>query len=303
MEVATVICHYQDHLQALGYATATVQSYRSNLEHFKGFLAEAEITDLRHVTRQTIAEYHDQVMAAACSIETKALKLRPVKRLFEYLVNNHRLLLNPTEGLIETCRKNKKLGPVLSIGEVQRLLAQPNLARRMQIRDRAIMEVLYSCGIRLGELLALTVHDVDFQDQVVFIRKGKGRKERVVPLGKTARQYVQGYLEKIRPRYARKTPGERTLFLKNTGQPLEPHNVRVALREYRLRAKIETPVSPHTLRRSCATHLVQQGADIRYIQQLLGHSRLTTTQSYVKVMAVEVKATHEKTHPGSTLCK
>jgi len=141
-------------------------------------------------------------------------------------------------------------------------------------------------------------HTVRFWE---LIRKGKGRKQRVVPIGKTAMQYVREYLEKIRPSHARKHAGERTLFLKNTGQPLEPSNIRIALREYRGKAGIKKPVSPHTFRRTCATHLIQQGADIRYVQELLGHSRLNSTQLYTKVIPVEVKKTHDQSHPGKNL--
>jgi integrase/recombinase XerD len=231
------------------------------------------------------------------SMETKALKLRPVKRLFEYLLHNNRLLINPTEGLVETCRKNRKIPQVLTVAEVQKLLQQPNLSFRMQIRNRAIMEVLYATGIRLDELLHLTVHDPDLKDKTLIIRKGKGRKQRLVPLGKNSIAFLKEYLEKIRPRYAARNPKERRLFLNSAGQPLTPASIRQAIREYRISAGIQKTVSPHTFRRTCATHLLQQGADIRYVQELLGHSRLSTTQIYTKVMPVEVKRVHEQYHP------
>jgi site-specific recombinase XerD len=133
------------------------------------------------------------------------------------------------------------------------------------------------------------------------VRKGKGRKQRVVPLGKKALIYLREYLEKIRPHHARKNPKERTLFLLRTGLPMAPESVRSFMNKYRTMARIKKAVSPHTFRRSCATHLLQQGADIRYIQKLLGHSRLSTTQGYTKVMPMEVKQTHERTHPGKDL--
>ena len=299
MEAATIITEYQNHLKALGYADATVENYRRHLNIFKDYLSTEKITDLRKVTRDSIKHFQEEIMAEKhTAMETKALKLRPVKRLFEYLTENNQLLINPTEGFKETCRQNRKMLPVLTIAEMQRLLQQPNLSFRMEIRNRAFMEILYSAGIRSDELLNLTVHDVDFKSKVLYVRKAKGRKQRVVPLGKTARRYLREYLEKIRPRYSKKNPKERILFLKNTGHPMQPHNLRNAIREYRDKAKIKKPVSPHTFRRTCATHLVQQGADIRYIQKLLGHSRLDTTQYYTKIMPVEVKDTHKKSHPG-----
>lgn len=298
MDADATIREYREQLQALGYAEATVEIYRKNLGQFNRYLAEHEVTDLRRVTRRTLHDYKAAVMAEPNSLETKALKLRPVKRLFEHLLATNRLLVNPAEGLVETCRKNRKIQPVLTVAEVRELLLQPNLSFRMQVRNRAIMEVLYSAGIRLDELLNLTIYDPDLKDKTLFIRKAKGKKQRVVPLGRNAGRYLQEYLEKIRPRYAAKNPRERRLFLRNTGQPLTPEPVRQAIRDYRLAAGIDKPVSPHTLRRTCATHLLQQGADIRYIQELLGHSRIETTQAYTKVMPVEVKKSHDRYHPG-----
>jgi len=157
---------------------------------------------------------------------------------------------------------------------------------------------MYSTGIRLDELLSLEVYHVDLKDQVIYIRKGKGKKQRVVPLGKEAARYLREYVEKIRSHHGKRNPKERKLFLNHSGYPITPEIVRGVIRNYRLTAGIKKPVSPHTFRRSCATHLLQQGADIRYIQELLGHRNLSTTQVYTRVMPKEVKETHTKTHPG-----
>ena len=299
MDVVVTIAEFQNHLKARGYASSTIEGYSKNLELFKRYLLDLEITNLRKVNHQVIRQYQQNVMLESIAMESKALKIRPVKRLFEYLTETHRLLINPTEGIVETTRKNRKLGPVLTVEEMQTLLAQPNLSFRTHIRDRAIMEVLYSAGIRLDELLNLEVYHVDLKDKILYIRKGKGKKQRAVPLGKIAVKYLKEYLEKIRPHYARKSPKERRLFLNHSGRPLSTGSVRFLLRKYRLQARIKKPVSPHTLRRTCATHLLQQGADIRYIQKLLGHAHLRTTQVYTKVMPVEVKQTHQRTHPNA----
>ncbi|CAB1063833.1 Site-specific tyrosine recombinase XerD, partial [Olavius sp. associated proteobacterium Delta 1] len=298
LDVGVTITEYKQQLKSLGYAASTIEGYRKNLDLFKRYLQSHDIAGLREVTHQVICDYQEKVMAEPIAMESKALKIRPVKRLFEYLVSTHRLLINPTEGIVETSRRNRKIGTVLTVAEVRRLFKQPNLSLRTGIRDRAIMEVLYSCGIRLDELLNLQVYHVDFKDKVLYIRKGKGKKQRVVPLGKNARKYLKEYLEKIRPWYARKNPKERKLFLNQSGLPMTAVNVRVNLRKYRDEAGIKKSASPHTFRRSCATHLLQNGADIRYIQQLLGHRHLKTTQAYTKVMPLEVKQTHNKTHPG-----
>jgi integrase/recombinase XerD len=248
-----------------------------------------------------MAAYQEKVQAQPIAMETKALKIRPVKRLFEYLVERNLLLINPTEGMIETCRRNRKIGTVLTMEEMQSLLNQPNLSLKTHIRDRAILEVFYSTGIRLDELINLEVYHADLKDQVLYIRKAKGRKQRVVPLGKSASKILREYLEKIRPYYAKKNPKERRLFINHSGLAMTPEAIRQILRKHRIDAGIKKSVSPHTLRRTCATHLVQQGADIRYVQELLGHSHLSTTQIYSKVMPREVKGMHDTYHPGKEL--
>jgi integrase/recombinase XerD len=301
LDILTTITEFKQHLKALGYADATMESYRKNLDLFCRYLKGRDVTDMRKVTHALICDYQQAVMAQTIAMESKALKLRPVKRLFEYLVKIHKLLINPTEGIVETCRKNRKIGTVLTVAEIKKLLEQPNLSLKTGIRDRAVMEVLYAAAIRLNELLSLEVYHVDLSDKVLYIRKGKGRKQRVVPLGKTATAWLREYLERVRSYYAKKNPKERRLFLLNTGLAMNPESVRQALRKYRLCAGIIKPVSPHTFRRTCATHLLQAGADIRYIQKLLGHRDLRTTQAYTKVMPVEIKKTHERTHPGKDL--
>jgi integrase/recombinase XerD len=298
MEVNVTIAEFKNQLKARGYAEATIESYRKGLGYFQEFLKERQIAEIKEIGKQTIQDYQSKVMAESIATESKALKIRPVKRLFEWLVETHQLLINPAEGLVETSRKNRKIGTTLTLEEMQKLLVQPNLSLKTGLRDRAILEVFYATGIRLDELLNLEVYHVDLKDQVLYIRKGKGRKQRVVPLGKSAVKYLKEYLEKIRPYYAKKYPKERRLFLLNTGLVMTSGSIRPLLRKYRLAAGIRKPVSPHTLRRTCATHLLQQGADIRYIQELLGHKSLKTTQIYTKVMPMEVKETHNKTHPS-----
>jgi integrase/recombinase XerD len=212
-------------------------------------------------------------------------------------MDNNNLLINPAEGIVETNRTNRKIGSTLTVTEMQHLLDTPNLSLRTGIRDKAVLELLYCTAIRKNELLNLEVYHADRKDKVLYVRKAKGRKQRVVPLGNNAAKYLKEYLEKIRPHYAKKNPKERKLFLSNAGLPLTGGALQCLIRTSRIAAGIKKPVSAHAFRRSCATHLIQQGADVRYVQKLLGHSRLKTTQFYTKVMPVEVKQTHEKTHP------
>ncbi|MCP4718519.1 MAG: tyrosine-type recombinase/integrase, partial [Desulfobacteraceae bacterium] len=284
-------------LKTMGYAKSTIEGYRKRLDEFAVYLTDQKMADLKMITHKVILGYQEHIMAQDNAMETKALKIRAIKRLFEHLEQTHKLLVNPTEGIVETCRKNRQPGSVLTQAQVKRLLQQPDLSSKASIRDKTIMEVLYSTAIRLNELICLEVYHADLKDKVLFIRKGKGGKQRVVPLGKNACQYLREYLDKVRPWYARKNPRVRRIFLLNTGEPMTPASIRSLLFKYRKQAGINQSASPHTMRRSCATHLLQNGADIRYIQKLLGHKRLSTTQLYTKVMPVDVKQTHERTHP------
>lgn len=296
--MAVTIAEYKNQLKALGYAEQTMILYGKGLSLFKEYLEGEKIADLRTVTKKTMLDYQAHVMAGDQAMETKALRLRPVKRLFEHLTRTNQLLINPAEGIIETNRRHRKIGPTLTRQEMKKLLEQPNLSLNGGIRDRAIMEVLYATALRIDELLALSVHDVDVQGGVIFVRKGKGKRQRVVPMGKHAMGFLKEYLEKVRPRFGRRNLKERRLFLNVKGEPMNYANVRLNLRQYARQAGIEKSASPHVFRRSCATHMLQQGADIRHIQQLLGHASLATTQQYTKVMPVDIKKTHEETHPN-----
>lgn len=301
MDAAVTIAQYKEQLKALDYADNTIELYRKGLERFRTYLEGRDISDLRTVTKQIMLDYQAHVMAGTQAAETKALRIRPVKRLFEHLTGNNLLLINPAEGIVETCRRHRKIGPTLTQQEMKKLLQQPNMSLNAGIRDRTMMEVLYATAMRIDECLSLDVHDCDLKDGVIHVRKGKGKRQRVVPLGKTATGYLKEYLEKVRPHYGRKRPKERRLFLNNRGEPMNCACVRYNLNQYAKQAKLGKTASPHTFRRSCATHMMQEGADIRYIQKLLGHKKLSTTQQYCKVMSIDIKKTHETTHPGKDL--
>ena len=297
-DIRILTIRFMDHLKASGLSEHTLISYRRNLDWFMRHLDKHDIANVRNVTRQVILDYRETVMAENNAPETKALKIRSVRRLFDHLVRSHKLLINPAQGVEAIRAKSGKLQPVLTVEEMKRLLKQPDCSIPIGIRNKTVLSVMYATGIRLDELLNLTLHDVDLKDGVLYIRLGKGSKDRMVPLGKKATKPLSQYISSIRPHLANKNKIEEKLFLNRSGHRLKGGSVRSFLRNYRISAGIDKTVSPHTLRRTCATHLLQQGADIRYIQKLLGHKRLETTQAYTRVMPVEVKNTHTRTHPN-----
>lgn len=286
------------HLRLKKYSPATIDNYSDQLKRFGEWLEQQAIHDLRKLSQQDIRDYQAAVKQQAIGRETQALRIRAVKRLFNHLVDQTIILLDPTEGIQEVSRREKLPRPILSKKEIDKLMAAPNLSLPQGIRDRALIEVLYATGIRVGELEKVTIHHVDLATQTLQVRHAKGGRARTVPLGKTATKWLKEYVTQVRPRLAKRRPFERHLFLVKGGKPLLQTQIRGLLQQYRKQARIKKSVTPHILRHTCATHLLQQGADIRAIQQLLGHIRLNSTTVYTRVAPLEVKAMHQKYHPN-----
>lgn len=285
------------HMKLAKYSPATLISYTDQLKGFGIWLGQQRLLDLRQVTRSHIDAYAREVRAQAVRPETQALRLRAVKRLFGHLADSGQLVFNPAEHIVEIRHAQRLPKPVPTVAEIQRLLNAPNTSTALGIRDRALFEVLYATGMRVGELEQVTVHHVDLKMQTLQVRHAKGGRARVVPLGKNAGKWLQEYVSQVRPKLGRRRPFERSLFLAIGGMPLLATAVRLLLRKYVKAANIKKALSPHTLRHCCATHMLQAGADIRTIQQLLGHVCLQSTVLYTRVMPLEVKETHRNTHP------
>jgi integrase/recombinase XerD len=284
-------------LKLRNYRPMSVTGYTYSLNPFWAWVSQEGITDLRTITRATLERYAAHVQNRYTSRPTQAVTLRAVKRLFGCLVEMNHLLIDPAVGLRDPSSGQRLPKAVLTQGEMQRLLAQPNISLKQGIRDRALLELLYSTGLRKSEVLALTVYDLDLESGLLAVRSGKGGKSRVVPLSKEAVRWLRAYLEKIRPGTNRLAPHERSLFLTYQGNGFLRHTLSILIRRYVRTAKIKKKVTCHTFRHTCATHLLEAGADIMAIKELLGHRHLSTTQIYTRVRPVEVKAMHQATHP------
>jgi len=281
------------------YSPATIRNLAGQLKPFGGWLAGKHIRDLRALTPSKMRAYQAYVRAEPICRATQALRIRAVKRLYGFLAGQGRLLIDPAEGLREPRRRDSLPRPVLTEAEMKRLLTVPDVRRPYGIRNRALLEVLYGSGVRVGELERVAEQDVDLRAQTMQLRHTKGGRPRVVPLGRNATHWLRKYLDEVRPELAKERPSERALFVVSGGRPMRQYLVRQILARNRARAKIRKAVSPHLLRHTCATHLMQAGADVRSIQELLGHVRLSSTAIYTRVAPVDVKATHERYHPGN----
>jgi len=227
---------------------------------------------------------------------TIARKLATLRSFYKFLVKTNRCSSNPLTA-IRTPKQEKKLPRFLEYEEVKRLLETPPTDSWLGARDRAILETLYSTGIRVSELVALNLDDIDFLSEVIHIR-GKGKKERITPISSSALQAIQHYMEFRNKRAENNSHFDsKVLFANKHGQRLSTRSVRRKLDKYLLDAGLDLSVSPHTLRHSFATHMLRRGADLRAVQEMLGHQSLSTTQIYTHLTGETVKENYDKAHP------
>lgn len=287
---------YLDRLAALKYSRASIDSYKNGLARFSFFLTDHNINRLQDVTAKDLEAYRLELVDKGYSGQSIVLYLRSVRNLFKFLEETRRIFKNPAAGLIIPGARDK-LRPVPSEKEMERLLVQPDVTTPPGIRDRAVIETFYGTGVRLGELVGMNIFDVNQKNRIVKVI-GKGNKQRVVPLGKKAVFWVTKYIKEVRPGFLKNRPDTRALWLGAQGSRINPLIVQRTISQYGKDAQISRPVTPHSLRRACATHMLAAGAHPVQIQLLLGHSTLSALSSYLKVTVTDMKAMHKKGKPG-----
>lgn len=226
---------------------------------------------------------------------TTARKLASLRSFYRWLVKGGTLQISPMT-MIRTPKQDKRLPKCLDIAQMTRLLAAPHDGGMLATRDRAMMEVLYSCGLRVSELVAMEIQDLDVSEGIVRVR-GKGRKDRLAPIGDRAIAALNIYFEARREEGKAQGPHANRIFVNKHGGPLSARSVRRKMDKYLLIAGIDPEVSPHTLRHSFATHLLDAGADLRSVQELLGHQSLSTTQIYTHLTTARLKQAYDQAHP------
>ncbi|MBI4726921.1 site-specific tyrosine recombinase XerD [candidate division TA06 bacterium] len=277
-----------------GLSDNSIQSYDRDIRRYLIFLKTKNIADLRAVERKVISEFLSLLMGYGLSPVSLSRNISALRGFHRFLASEGTTKSDPTEN-IETPRLDKKLPEVLDLSEVEQLLAQPDPASRLGLRDKAMLEILYACGLRISELLTLKTSDLFFDQD--FIRCfGKGSKERIVPVGRSARHWTEKYRRNSRPALLKKFSAE-TLFLNNRGRPMSRMGFWKLLKAYAQKAGIKKRVHPHILRHSFATHLLEGGADLRSVQEMLGHADIGTTQIYTHVDREYLKEVHRQFHP------
>ncbi|MDD3296225.1 MAG: site-specific tyrosine recombinase XerD [Candidatus Omnitrophica bacterium] len=276
-----------------GLAYNSLYAYGHDLNKYLEYLSERGIKDLKSINRQVISDF--------LFLSRKNMAPVSISRMLSTIKSFHKFLLrekisgtDPSD-LIEAPKIEKKIPSCLSCEEVNNLLKTPSFKKAQGLRDRTILELMYATGLRVSELSGLKAADINLD--VGFIKcKGKGSKERIVPIGKTAASYLSKYSLQARGKLLGKK-SSLYLFLAQGGRPLSRQSIWKMIKSMVKRAGIKTAVSPHTLRHSFATHLLERGADLRSVQEMLGHASITTTQIYTHVNKVRLKKIHSQFHP------
>ena len=292
---------FLESLRVRGQSPATLKARSQSLSTFFLWMAGEGIEDVREITREHMRAYGLWLRSQPFTTHTVHMKLISLRRFFEHLEATDAVLINPCVGLILPKFEDRLPRGVLSQAEVWRVLDAPDTQTKKGIRDKAILELFYSTGIRGEEMAALTLHDVDTKAGFVRVTKGKFAKDRVVPMGAKAADYVAEYLRKVRFPWSQHQKDERSLWLASIWPhgPLKKQAIAAMVRDYKLLAGVERPGRTHLWRHTCATHMVQGGANLAYVQRLLGHRSLETTAIYTRVSAAEVADTIRRKHPRS----
>ncbi len=286
---------FRDYLRfERGLAVRTVDAYVRDLSAFVAFAAREGAVAPGDVDYGALRDYVAALGDLGRAPATVSRAISSLRGYFRFLLEEGVIDRDPSERL-ETPGAGRRLPDVLSVWEIERLLAAVTPDRRYAFRDRAILEVLYGCGLRVSELSGLRTRDLDLEERLVRVL-GKGSKERLVPLGADAAHALRRYLRELRPRLERGGSGGR-VFLTRSGRPLSRMGVWKILRQYVERAGIARRVTPHTLRHSFATHLLEGGADLASVQEMLGHADIATTEIYTHVDRSHLRQVHRTHHP------
>lgn len=277
-----------------GLSKNTMVSYHRDLDFYLDFLEHRHIEALSRVTRSDIGDFMLQQKDKGIAANSIARRLAAIRMFHRFLLRERILKDDPTT-LIESPKLSKKIPDALSLNEVEALLAQPNARDTQGLRDKAILEVFYATGMRVSEVVNLRTDNLNLE--VGFLRCiGKGNKERVIPLGRKAIESVKKYLQDSRPRLLHKKESE-FLFVSRLGKSISRQSLWKLIRHYAAGAGIKKPMRPHILRHSFATHLLERGADLRSVQELLGHANISTTQIYTHINKDRLKSIHKMYHP------
>ncbi len=273
----------------------TVVSYRNDITSFVEFLEEKRIDDPSGIKTKDISDFFNLLNDIGLNSSSAARYFSSLKGFFNYLFLSGYIKENPIDK-ISAPKLAKHLPEVLTVNEVDAILSLPHAEDKLGLRDKAALEILYACGVRVSELIGLKVSNIFFEEEIIRVF-GKGSKERLIPIGSSAIKWVRKYLVNSRPLLEKKVKSENYLLLNNRGTKLSRMGIWKMVDKYTREAGIQKEVHPHTFRHSFATHLLEGGADLRAVQEMLGHADISTTQIYTHIDREYIKQVHKDFHP------
>jgi integrase/recombinase XerD len=301
--MAPYLARFLEASAAKGLAPRTVEIRDRMLRRFIYWCSERSLDQPQDVTRPILERYRRHLYhtrktnGEPLSFATQQQRLLPLKAFFQWLARENYILSNPASEM-ELPRVHRRLPQhILTAEEVERILSQTALHGALGVRDRAILETFYSTGIRRSELANLRLYDVDTRNGTLMVREGKGRKDRMVPLGARAGRWIDRYVEEVRPTLVVE-PDEGWLFLHEYGEPFQKNRLTDLVKKYIEASGVGKPGACHLFRHTMATLMLDAGADIRHLQAILGHSQLSTTEIYTQVSIQKLKTVHALTHPA-----
>lgn len=277
-----------------GLANNTIIAYREDLNTYLAFIEKSRINTLSGIAKNNITNFMFDQKEKGIAVNSIARRLAAI-RMFHRFLTRERVVKEDPSTLIDSPKLWKKVPETLSLNEVEELIAQPDTRKIQGLRDRAVLETLYATGMRVSEAVNLKKDNVNLD--VGFLRCiGKGNKERVIPLGKKAIASIEKYLGVARPKFLKDKESE-FLFVSRFGKKISRQSLWKIIKRYAKEARIKKPMKPHILRHSFATHLLERGADLRSVQEMLGHSNISTTQIYTHINKDRLKNVHKQFHP------
>ena len=297
MSWETSIKNFKSYLQIeRSLSTNSVEAYIRDIKKFASYAIFYELNAL-NVNRENISEFLVALNEKKLSARSQARIVSGIKAFYQYLIMEDYIRYNPTE-LIETPKVGLKLPDTLSLIEIDKLIASIDLSKSQGERNRAIIETLYSCGLRVSELINLRLSNVHFKESYLKVI-GKGDKERLAPIGGRATQYLKIYINKVRNHQVIKKGHENFVFLNNRGSKLTRVMIFLIIQKLKKMTGLKKKISPHTFRHSFATHLIEGGADLRAVQEMLGHESITTTEIYTHLDKDYLRSNIIQFHPRS----
>jgi integrase/recombinase XerD len=277
-----------------GLSKNTITSYRADLVSFLNYLESKGLSNIEKIKRDNITNYLLHLKDNGLSGNSVSRALVAIKMFYKFLAGE-RLVKDNVAGVLESPKLIRPLPNVLNLTEVEKLLAAPDMKNWMGVRDKAALELMYATGMRVSEMVDLSTSTLNLD--MGFIKcRGKGDKERMVPIGSQAKNSISRYLDRVRPSLL-KQKSDSHLFLSRLGKRISRQSFWKMIKKYAGKARIKKEITPHTLRHSFATHLLERGADLRVVQEMLGHSDIATTQIYTHINKERLKSIHKQFHP------